>query len=304
MLSDTYRLNIDENKEEMTIRGTNYFPCTCYRGDIHQFFPGYLPIHWHNELEVFHLNQGNVKVVGANMEFILQAGESYFSNAGALHGIYPLEDTPCLFHSIVFDASIIGGATGSAFDLLYVKPFIEQASELVPLKRDDKRLKYFNHAFEYAYENCEKETENYEFAIRNGLSEVFLMLKEKYLTETEETGGSHVVERIKRMVTWMEENYSEDITISMIASVAGISIRESQRCFREIMHTSPMHYLLNIRISKAMRLLQKNEYTISQIAFHTGFGSSSYFSKQFKDIVGKTPRQYKESFVIVKSIEN
>ena len=253
-----------------------------------------MPIHWHNELEIFQLDQGSVKVVGANMDFILQPGENYFSNAGALHGVYPLKDTPCLFHSIVFDASIIGGSIGSVFDLIYVKPFIEQSTTLFPLKTNDQRLESFNHAFEYAFENCEKETENFEFVIRNRLSEIFLMLREKQNIEIEEVVGNNV-DRIKKMVAWMEENYSEDITISMIASVAGISVRECHRCFREIMHTSPMHYLTNIRISKAMKLLQKNEYSISDIAFNVGFGSSSYFSKQFKDTVGKTPRQYRKN---------
>lgn len=278
--------------EENQSRGTDLFPCAAYRGDIHKFPLGYLPIHWHKELEIFMLDEGKVKISTGKETFVLSQGEGYFSNAETLHGIYPLVETPCRFHSIVFDSNLISGAEGSIFDIKYTRPFLKESASIYPLLYGNKEMQYIVKKFEKIFSLCVEETEFYELFIRNLLSQIIVALM-KTTVSTYDIKWSVQVNRIKGMVAWIEQNYRKNITVEQIAASQGISVRECQRSFQQIMNISPLQYTINHRITVAANLLQNTDLSITQIASSCGFDSSSYFSKQFKTILGMTPKQYR-----------
>jgi len=56
---------------------------------------------------------------------------------------------------------------------------------------------------------------------------------------------------------------------------------------------SPLHYLINIRIAEAIRLLKNSNKPVTDIALETGFYSSQHFSTTFKKLTGYTPRQFR-----------
>lgn len=293
MLSTTYDISLNEQKEETIERGTVFFPCSAYTGDIHQYVTKNLPSHWHREMELFVLDEGKVRITTVNGDFELHPGDGYFVNSNVLHGIYALTERPCRFHSIVFDPAIIAGAPGSAFDLLYVRPFIEHASPIRALyqgNRDSSSDIFL--LFENAYQACAMEQEGYEFIVRESLSHILLTLKsnQNYL-QTPHNSQQEL--RLKDMLTWLELHYSDSVTVTQLADSAGISVRECQRSFSATLHTTPMNYLMNYRIAAAAKLLRTTNLPITEIAIHCGFGSPSYFTKQFKSLIGKSPRNYR-----------
>ncbi len=56
---------------------------------------------------------------------------------------------------------------------------------------------------------------------------------------------------------------------------------------------SPLHYLINIRIAEAIRLLKNTDKPVTDIALETGFYSSQHFATTFKKLTGYTPRQFR-----------
>lgn len=72
MHSTVYSIFINEHKEEKIERGTAYFPCSAYTGNIHQFVTKFLPPHWHREMEMFILDEGMVRITTVNGDFKLQ----------------------------------------------------------------------------------------------------------------------------------------------------------------------------------------------------------------------------------------
>jgi AraC family transcriptional regulator, melibiose operon regulatory protein len=293
MLSTVYSIPLNEHKEENVERGTAYFPCSAYTGEVHQFITRSLPPHWHREMEMFVLDEGMVRITTVNGDFELHPGDGYFVNSNILHGIYALTEMPCRFHSIVFDPAIIAGAPGSAFDLLYIRPFIEHASPIWSLSQDnsDSSPDIFL-SFENAYQACAMEQEDYEFIVREALSRIILKLKNKQNhLQTPQTSQQEL--RIKDMLTWIDAHYADSVTVTQLADSAGISVRECQRSFSATLHTSPMNYLMNYRIAAATELLRTTNLPITEIALRCGFESPSYFTKQFKSLIGKSPRQYR-----------
>jgi AraC-like DNA-binding protein len=57
---------------------------------------------------------------------------------------------------------------------------------------------------------------------------------------------------------------------------------------------SPLNYLINIRISEAIKLLKKPDMNVTDIALDTGFYSSQHFSTTFKKLTGYTPSEFRK----------
>ena len=94
-------------------------------------------------------------------------------------------------------------------------------------------------------------------------------------------------------VAFMRRNYQEEISLPKLARLANLSESSFFRKFREEMKTSPMQWLLNLRIRKAMEFLIRSDMNIGEIAAATGFSDSLYFSRQFRRQVGVSPKNYR-----------
>ena len=100
--------------------------------------------------------------------------------------------------------------------------------------------------------------------------------------------------RIKGMLTYIHTHYQEKLELKDIAAAVGISERECSRCFSKSLGLSPFQYVLNYRIRRAAQLLSETDQTAAEIAYMTGFFSSSYFGKTFKTLMRVTPNEYRK----------
>lgn len=91
---------------------------------------------------------------------------------------------------------------------------------------------------------------------------------------------------------FIQEHYSENISIQDIAREAGVSEGHLRKCFRQELGVSVVEYLTNYRIERAKKLMESRNYKISEIYSLVGFTSSQYFSYVFKKIEGITPSEY------------
>ena len=85
------------------------------------------------------------------------------------------------------------------------------------------------------------------------------------------------------------------ITLNAIAEAAHISRGECCRVFQRTDRISPFAYLRSYRIHQAEKLLLYTSLSVSEIAFQTGFESSSYFIACFKKELHCTPLEYRQN---------
>ncbi|MGH2543707.1 MAG: helix-turn-helix domain-containing protein [Ardenticatenaceae bacterium] len=69
------------------------------------------------------------------------------------------------------------------------------------------------------------------------------------------------------------------------------------RLYKQAFHTSPMDYVIRLRIQKACELLKEPSLTVSQVALEVGFSDSNYFSRQFKRVTGRNPTSFRKEVV-------
>ena len=94
--------------------------------------------------------------------------------------------------------------------------------------------------------------------------------------------------------SYMEQHLSRDLSVEEIARAAGISESLLFRLFRTEAHTTPVAYLQQLRIHRAMQLLTDlSAIPIFEIAAQCGFWDVSYFCRVFRKQTGMTPRVYR-----------
>ncbi|MCF7816378.1 MAG: helix-turn-helix domain-containing protein [Kiritimatiellales bacterium] len=117
----------------------------------------------------------------------------------------------------------------------------------------------------------------------------------RFYTESEAPDAQKVL-RLANALSFLEQHYMEEIDVDELARIAHMSRRSLFRAFSEVTHQTPLNYLLNLRIMKAVELLETTKKTITEIAFDCGFQDSNYFSRQFKKVLDFTPSEFQKKF--------
>lgn len=100
-------------------------------------------------------------------------------------------------------------------------------------------------------------------------------------------------EFLKKVMEIVEENIpNTDFNIDQIASYAGLGRSTFFKKIKSLTGMSPVELVREMRIKRAHQLLISGEYSISEIAFQTGFNSAAYFSTCFKEKYNQTPSEY------------
>lgn len=94
---------------------------------------------------------------------------------------------------------------------------------------------------------------------------------------------------------YIDENYSESITLDKLAEIAHVNKYYLSHSFKNEYKVSPIDYLMKRRITEAKALLTSTDFSLTQIAEQIGFGSLAYFSKCFRKIEGTRPNEYRKS---------
>jgi AraC-like DNA-binding protein len=98
----------------------------------------------------------------------------------------------------------------------------------------------------------------------------------------------------KTCIEYIQEHLTENISIDHLAKLSCMSLSTFERKFKEHFSLTPKQYVLHMKVHEACRLLP-GAGSIARVALETGFGGQSYFTKQFRSIVGITPKQYQRS---------
>ncbi len=101
-------------------------------------------------------------------------------------------------------------------------------------------------------------------------------------------------ERLNKVYKYVIENYHQEIPLEKAAVLASLSTSAFCRYFKKRTNKTFIHFLNEIRISHACRLLTEEDLPVAKICYICGFTNVSYFIRQFKLITGLTPFNYKK----------
>jgi AraC family transcriptional regulator of arabinose operon len=105
--------------------------------------------------------------------------------------------------------------------------------------------------------------------------------------------GRPIPQRLLRAREHLEQNLAGKVTLPELAQIASLSVSQFSAVFKDYFGTSPIDYLLALRMRQSMYYLSDYNFNVTEIGRKVGFSDPFYFSKQFKRHFGMSPRHYR-----------
>lgn len=282
------------SKEELLPGFAPSFPYIATRVAMDRLPGRAAPWHWHRAVELSYTQQGCIKYhTPGGMEF-LPAGSVALVNANMLHMTTAQPGTVQLLH--IFDPAFLA-APDSRIAAQYVTALTAAPQvEMLCLRPEDPAQRTALERVLAAFQRSPQEF-GYEIRLRNDLSEIWLALLEQAQPLLgRPSRRTKTSEKVKEMMAYIHEHFSEKLTVSDLAATAFLSQRECFRAFRECLHTTPVEYMKSYRLQQACQLLRENKVSVTDVGQLCGLGSSSYFGKVFRETMGVTPSEYRRKW--------
>lgn len=122
--------------------------------------------------------------------------------------------------------------------------------------------------------------------------ELLLFFSITNFSENESVLSQKQVEMVENVKNDLIGDLESKITISELAKKYGVSKTTLKNCFKEVYGKPIIKWRKEYKLDYACRLIEKGEYSISEISKMVGYSSPSKFGQAFKDYVGCTPSEY------------
>ncbi len=283
------------SKEELLPDFAGDFPYIASDVDLNNYIGRFVPWHWHRAVELFYMESGSIEYSTPGGKMLFPAGSGGLVNSNVLHmtrAASKAEHNRSFLH--IFDPSLLAGEPGSRIEKKYILPIMTAPQiEIIPVYpgdvKQDTILKLILEAFQISEQDF-----GYEMELRQILSRIWLMLFELSQPVLEKGGEYNKSnDKIKLMLVYIHEHYSEKISVSELAAAAYLSERECFRVFHDCLHMTPTEYMKSYRLQMACQMLARGQEPVTVISQACGLGSSSYFGKVFREYANCTPLEYR-----------
>lgn len=99
--------------------------------------------------------------------------------------------------------------------------------------------------------------------------------------------------RLRRVLSYIEENHERDLTLEDLAGEAAMSTFHFAREFKRATGTTPHQHLIRLRVERAKALLAESRLPLAEVGLRTGFSHQSHFTRLFRRLTGTTPQSYR-----------
>lgn len=241
----------------------------------------YIPLHYHNENEIYLLLKGEVKYFVDDKTFLLNEGDLMIIPAGVMHST---DTDECLYNERLLI---------SFHDDIFFKNIIPCLNELFKeniIHLSDENRELIKNIFYKIESEFKNERKNKEILIKLYISELIIHIhRHRIKNAYYEQNTDKLILQIKQYINL---NFANDITLAKLSKVFGLTETYLSRRFKSSCGICISEYLNYIRVDHAEKLLKTEKMPITEIAMECGFNDSSYFSYVFKKLKGITPYKY------------
>ncbi|MCH5584744.1 AraC family transcriptional regulator [Shimazuella sp. AN120528] len=283
---------VDQTLKELTEHRTVKLPIACYETTIHQNVNGYIPLHWHDEIQFVLIVKGEACFHINEEKQVLREGEGLFINSGCLHFAEDKNHSGCKYICLNVAPHFV---LSQELYATYVNPYI-RATNLPYVFLDEKErwtrnileaIKEINHLIQ-------QKTPFYEIDITVQLALIWQnLIVNGFPLEYKQTEMLRN-QRMKQMLNWIHSHYAEKVMLDDIAQAGQLSRSECCRYSKRMLKQTPMNYITDYRIQKSLVLLLQSDLTVTDVAYQVGFASTSYFIDKFRKSMKMTPFSYKK----------
>lgn len=151
-----------------------------------------------------------------------------------------------------------------------------------------------------------------ELLHEKGVSSIILLLKilNTIAESSEYTPITHInylpvnnkveTDRMNKIYHYLMKNFRQKVSLAEIADLVNMTETSFSRYFKSRVNKSFSDFLKELRIDYARKLLNENKVSINQVSYDSGYTTLSNFNKQFKEVTGTTPLQYRNEYLKIR----
>ena len=258
---------------------------------------GTFDAHWHREYEIAYVYTGQISYFLNGTPQKVCAGEAVIVNKNVIHSCTASTDEPVRFMCVVFGEQFV---FSSIFDALYEEYYL-------PLYLNNREFPTliqgttewgtrFLKILQALCESGRQQLPGCDLEWRILLLSLFHLACTENIFVEGRPSQNRSIAPLREILTYIEANYTEPLSIPALARQAGFSTEYFCRIFKEIVQKTPVEYIMARRVEHAMYLLTHTQDSITAVASASGFGDLNYFSRCFKRLSGMTAKEYRKRF--------
>ena len=290
---DNYKITTDETLRETARHGSSSYPFAYYPEDIWQFDFHRVDWHWHHELEFLFVAKGTaICLVGTN-KIELHQGCGLFINSSILHRFEAQGST--FVPNIVFSPTLLAPESSLIYEK-YISPVINSS---IAYQIFNPHTAWQNHVLQllsqvFALQETDENNELRTIQLLFKIWDIITKHIDLASSSSDLYRFNHKQARLQTMMQYIHDHYTEEITLETIAASASISKSGALHIFQSGIHISPVAYLIQYRLAQAAEHLYTTQKSVSSIAEETGFASSGYFCRKFRQHYHMSPNEYRQ----------
>lgn len=297
--------------KELRHHGTKSFPFAAYK-TCFASKGTMVKHHWHDEIEMIYFFEGDFRLE-INMEpFFIRSECLFFINPGELHSIVIEKNNSSEEDAIVFSPDILSFENYDAAQVQLIQP-VQHGKLIFPrclppehpafIPVRDSFLDIIKIYEQSSIKHMPFDHVTNQLYIKSNLLRILAILTDHDLFLRSEANYDKRVEEIKKVITYIMENYKEKIYIQDLADLVNMNEQYFCRFFKKAIGRSPIAYVNDYRIKQAVHLLKETDLQVMEICLECGFNNLGNFLKEFRKYTNTTPLQYRKN-ISFKHTEN
>ena len=241
-----------------------------------------------NEYQLLYITNGNgifnCGTGDTKQTCFISEGKMFFLMPGVWHSYKPIPNTGWNEYWIGFRGPII--------DKIASEGFFINRPPVFSIGLNERIVDLYHKAIEIANE----ERAGYQQALSGIVMHILGLMY--YRDKTRDFQDEELIRKMKKAKVIMRESLYKNVSPEQIALELNISYSGFRRAFREFTGTSPLKYIVELKLNESKMLLSTTFLTVKEIAYKLNFENSDYFHVFFKKRTGMTPVEYRSSTAV------
>lgn len=286
---------INTDLHEIKQHGKYAFPFMIYKGKLPEYQHSY-PLHWHEEMELIYVISGIGNATINYTSYELHAGDILVIRPLDIHSIAQHQNASFTYYNLLFRLTILEDKHSNLNYEQYFRPLIEHRKKLPPLIQPNHPLSaQLTPHIKELIDNRKNTQPDYELLIKSRLFAIMYYLEQYAISSECEYTNSENENKLKSILLYMDQNYSNPITIKEMAQYCCFSESYFMKFFKHQTGCSFIQYLTNYRLELSSRLLIETNLKITDIALKVGYDNIPYFIRSFHKKYHITPSAYRKN---------
>lgn len=286
---------VDSARRELEKHGTETFPMTVNHDDLWSFEGKNVPIHWHNDLEINLIREGEAVFQVYQKSYRVRTGEGFLLNRNVPHSCSSPGNEHVRYSTILVRPDFLYGDFGSDVERKCFQPFLQNSAiPCIYLTGFGENGKEILQKLNQVEEAFDRKRFCYELKIKGLLCEAFAMILYGHRQELTKFVPANLqeLERLEKMLNYLNMHFTEVISLQDLADQVHLSREVCCRFFKKMTGKTITGYLEEYRVNKSFSLVQSGQYSMTQITEMVGFSNPSRFASAFRKRFGCNPGEY------------